>query len=53
MIRALQDANNRERKSTDGESRFLRTKTCRPLPLKGPGTVIETGQEDIRQAAFK
>ena len=28
---AAQEAYNRERGSTDGESRFLRTKTCRPL----------------------
>ena len=28
MTRALQDANNRERTSTDGESRFLRSKAC-------------------------
>ena len=34
MTRAAQDAHNRERESTDGESRFLQTIACRPLPLK-------------------
>ena len=34
MTRVSQDANNQERISTDGESRILWTKACRPLPLK-------------------
>ena len=34
VTRASQEAKNRERTSTDGESRFLRTKATRPLPLK-------------------
>ena len=34
MTRASQDAHNRERTGTDGESRFLRTKASRPVPLK-------------------
>ena len=34
MSRATHKAKERERASTDGESRFLRTKAIRPLPLK-------------------
>ena len=34
MTRASQQAHIREREITDGESRFLRTRVCRPLPLK-------------------
>ena len=34
MSRATQEAKTRERASTDGESRFLRTKATRPIPLK-------------------
>ena len=34
MSRATHEAKERERASTDGESRFLRTKAIRPLPLK-------------------
>ena len=34
MTRASQEAKNRERASTDGESRFLHTKATRPIPLK-------------------
>ena len=34
MSRATQEAKTRERASTDGESRFLRTKAIRPIPLK-------------------
>ena len=34
MSRATQGAKTRERASTDGESRFLRTKANRPIPLK-------------------
>ena len=34
MSRATQEAKTRERASTDGESRFLRTKANRPIPLK-------------------
>ena len=33
LTRASQKAHTRERKSTDGESRFLRTRVWRPLPL--------------------
>ena len=32
MTRATKDANDREKKSTDGESRFLRSTLCRPIP---------------------
>ena len=31
---ASQGAHNREQESTDGESHFLRTRACRPLPYK-------------------
>ena len=34
MSRATHEAKERERASTDGESRFLRTKAFRPIPLK-------------------
>ena len=34
MSRASTEARNRERASTDGESRFLKTKAIRPIPLK-------------------
>ena len=34
MTRASTEAKNRERTSTDGESRFLKTKAIRPIPLK-------------------
>ena len=34
MTRASTEARNRERASTDGESRFLKTKVIRPIPLK-------------------
>ena len=34
MSRATQEAKTRERANTDGESRFLRTKAQRPIPLK-------------------
>ena len=34
MSRATHEAEERERASTDGESRFLQTKAIRPLPLK-------------------
>ena len=34
MTRASQDAKNRERTRTDGESRFIRTKAIRPIALK-------------------
>ena len=34
MTRASQEAHNRERESTDGESRFLRTIARKPFPLK-------------------
>ena len=34
MSRATQEAKDRERASTDGESCFLRTKATRPIPLK-------------------
>ena len=34
MTGAAQKAHNRERESTDGESRFLQTRACRPFPLK-------------------
>ena len=33
MTRATKDASDRERNSTDGKSRFLRTSLCRPIPL--------------------
>ena len=33
MARATKDANDGEKKSTDGESRFLRTTLCRSIPL--------------------
>ena len=34
MTRATREARDRERASTDGESRFLKTKAFRPIPLK-------------------
>ena len=34
MSRATQEVKSRERASNDGESRFLRTKATRPIPLK-------------------
>ena len=34
MSRATQEAKTRERANTDGESRFLRTKAIRPIPVK-------------------
>ena len=34
MTRATTEASARERASTDGESRFLKTKAIRPIPLK-------------------
>ena len=34
MSRATHEANERERATTDGESRFLRNKAIRPIPLK-------------------
>ena len=34
MTRATMEASARERESTDGESRFLKTKAIRPIPLK-------------------
>ena len=34
MTRASTEARNRERASTDGESRFLKTKAIRPIPVK-------------------
>ena len=34
MTRASQEAHIRQRESKDGESRFLRTRVCRPLPLE-------------------
>ena len=32
MTRSTKDSNDREKKSTDGESRFLRSTLCRPIP---------------------
>ena len=34
MTRASREMHDRERQSTDGESRFLRSGACRPVPLK-------------------
>ena len=34
MSRATQEAKSKERASNDGQSRFLRTKATRPIPLK-------------------
>ena len=34
MTRANMEAKSRERTSTDGEPRFLKTKAIRPIPLK-------------------
>ena len=34
MSRATQEAKSRERAGNNGESRFLRTKATRPIPLK-------------------
>ena len=33
MTRAAREASQREQANTDGESRFIRTNTCRPIPM--------------------
>ena len=43
MTRASQEAHNREQESTDSESRFLRTRVCRPLPLKKRAVELKLG----------
>ena len=45
MSRATQEAKTRERASTDGESRFLRTKATRPIPLKERAVELNLAQK--------
>ena len=45
MSRATHDAKERERASTDGESRFLRTKAFRPIPLKEPAVELNLARK--------
>ena len=45
MTRASTDARNRERASTDGESRFLRTKAIRPIPLRERAVELNLAQK--------
>ena len=47
MSDAARNANNREQASTDGESRFIRTSACRPIPVTrgfGPRVAYIEGQ---------
>ena len=50
MTRASQEAKSRERTTTDGESRFLKTKATRPIPLNG--RAVELKLERKIQAAL-
>ena len=45
MWRATQEAKTRERAITDGESRFLRTKAVRPIPLKERAVELNLAQK--------
>ena len=44
MSRATREAKNRKRASTDGESRFLKTKAFRPIPLKERAVELNLAQ---------
>ena len=43
--RAMQEAKSRERASNNGESRFLRTKAARPIPLKERAVELNLAQK--------
>ena len=45
MSRATQEAESRKRASNDGESRFLRTKATRPVPLKERAVELNLAQK--------
>ena len=45
MTWASQEAHNRERGGTDGESRFLRTRVCRQLPLKERAVALKLARK--------
>ena len=45
MTRASTEARNRERASTDGQSRFLKTKAIRPIPLKERAVELNLAQK--------
>ena len=45
MTRASQEAKNRDRASADGESRFLHTKTTRPISLKERGVELNLARK--------
>ena len=46
MSRATHEAKEREKASTDGESRFLRTKAFRPIPLKERAVELNLAQKN-------
>ena len=45
MTRATRDESKRERKSTDGECRFLRSGVCRPIPLTEKAVTLKLAQK--------
>ena len=45
MSRATQEAKTREQASADGESRFLRTKAIRPIPLEERAVELNVAQK--------
>ena len=53
MTRASQEAHNREREGTDGESHFLRTRVCRPLPLKERAVALKLARKILGKRPSK
>ena len=53
MSRATQEAKTRERASTDDESRFLRTKAIRPIPLKERAVELNLARKIHRKRRSK
>ena len=53
MTLASQEAKNRERVSTDGESRFLHTKATRPIPLKERAVELNLARKSTASGALR
>ena len=53
MSRAAQEAKARERANTDGELRFLRTTTTRPIPLKERAVELNLARKIHRKRRLK
>ena len=53
MTRASQEARNRERASTDGESHFLHTKATRPIPLKERAVELNLARKSTASGALR